>query len=154
MDFYVQLPKPFFHHPNHIGGMIGDRKNPASPFFFYLQSQTFKKSNGVLICISIKGTIKKFRVCHYRLKKRLFIAGIRQITPSLSCNKQFFSQLLILFQNMDPMSLLPQKDPRSHSGRTASYNHYFCHNYSLLSYTSYSSQIFSRDSSLSTTSFC
>ena len=107
--------------------MVRYRKNSAAPLFFYSQSQTFKKSDDIPVCIAVKSAVKKLRVTDNRLKKSLLITGIGDIAASLSCNKQLFPKLFIFFKEVYLMVLFPQKDRRCHSGGASSYNYYFSH---------------------------
>ena len=89
----------------------------------------FKKSHNVLAGVSVTGAVHKFCVAHNILEKFFRRAGIGEIAPSLSGDKQLFPKLLILFIQMHFVPVSRRLHSGEHSRRAAADNSYLSHNF-------------------------
>ena len=83
-----------------IRGMVGIWECPAAPLHFGFHAQTFKKIHRPAAVEAVKRAVEEFGIRHDIPEQFLRIAGIGEITPSLTRDKQLFPQFFILLKQL------------------------------------------------------
>ena len=133
---YAETVEFLLQSPNHIRRMVGFREYSSSPLYFCLNTQFFKKRNGVPIGKTVETAVKKSGISNYGFKQNVNVTGIRQITSALARNEQFFPQLFIFFIETHLMAISGCCCRRQHSGGASSDHQYFFHAFGSFSFGS------------------